>query len=149
MSTIRYSFCIAFLHITFPATFYALYMIYFMTAFSFIIAFIQNLINTNSCSNYVITQMSSLLYRLKYWTSIPNSNRHQMLGRHLCYHYTNAGYKVASSLLCMHAPSLSTLFLPREAVASSAKMTNSPFAVLGKFSNPLGMISHTNAFGTF
>ena len=63
--------------------------------------------------------------------------------------YTTPAYKVASSLLCMHAPSLSTLFLPREAVASSAKMTNSPFAVLGKFSNPLGIISYTNAFGTF
>ena len=41
--------------------------------------------------------------------------------------YTTPAYKVASSLLCMHAPSLSTLFLPREAVASSAiRLENFP-----------------------
>ena len=27
-----------------------------------------------------------------YWTAISDSNRHQMLGGHLCYRYTNGGY---------------------------------------------------------
>lgn len=29
------------------------------------------------------------------WTSITDSNCHQMIGNHLCYHYTNTGYKLS------------------------------------------------------
>ena len=44
------------------------------------------------------------------WTSITDLNCHQMLGRHLCYHYTNTGYYVITRLLVSSGQPVHTLF---------------------------------------
>lgn len=79
------------------------------------------------------------------WTSIPNLNRHQMLGRHLCYHYTNAGYQWRVVYYACTPLAWAPCFSPRRAWLLQPKWQMS-ICLAWKLSNPLGTFSRTNVF---